>query len=58
MGLLSGVGGGGWVDGDVVIGAGLSFPLSKLLMSLGKEEKAVGGCRCNIRCLGWEGIVI
>lgn len=58
MGLLSRVGGGGGVDGDVVIGAGLSFPLSKLLMSLGEEEEAVGGCRCNIGSLGWEGIVI
>ena len=57
MGLLSRVGGGGGVNGDV-IGAGLSFPLSKLLMSLGEEEKAVGGCRCNFGGLGWEGIVV
>ena len=50
--LLGGVGGGGRVDGDVVIGAGLSFSLSKLLVSLGQEEKTIGGRRSNIGGLG------
>ena len=50
--LLGGVGGGGRVDGDVVIGAGLSFSLSKLLVSLGQEEKTIGGRGSNIGGLG------
>ena len=50
--LLSRMGGGGGVDGDVVIGAGLSFPLSKLLVSLREEEKTIGSRRGNVGGLG------
>ena len=31
-----------------MVGAGLSFPLSKLMMSLGEEEKTVSCRRSNI----------
>lgn len=50
--LLSRMGGGGGGDGDVIIGAGLCFPLSKLLVSLGEKEKTVGCRRGNIGSLG------
>ena len=42
------MGGGGGVNGDVVIGAGLSLPFSKLLVSLGEQEKTIGSRRGNI----------
>jgi hypothetical protein len=50
--LLSRMGGGGGIDGDVVIGSSLSFPLSKLLVSLGEEEKTIGSRRGHIGGLG------
>jgi len=44
--------GGGRDDRDIVIGTGLGFPLSKLLVSLGEEEKAIRCRRGNIGGLG------
>ena len=59
LGLLLGrVGGRGGDNRNVVIGAGLSFPLSKFLVSLGEEEKTVGRRRGNVGGLGRIGIVI
>ena len=43
---------------DVVVGAGLCFPLCQLLVSLGEEEKTIGRCGGNVGSLGWVGIVI
>ena len=31
-----------------MVGAGLGFPLSKLLMSLGEEEKTISCCGGNV----------
>ena len=41
-----------------MVGAGLSFPLSKLLMSLREEEKAISCCRGNVGGLRGVSIVI
>lgn len=48
---MSGQGGGRRDNGDAV-GAGLSFPLSEFLVSLGEEEKTVGRSRGDIGRLG------